>query len=131
MLETPKEVLGEGYPLPTDKARKETAPIWKLAFQIHETAHIGDNRFYEGTILPVKSDEHPDGTPYCDCYMQAWLQLHDPVYIAKVEAEEREAANDRKRIRRALRNKLKRAKARELAEQEALAFAIEFDERQV
>jgi len=56
MLETPKEVLGEGYPLPTEQARKETAPIWERAFEIHATAHIGDNRFHEGSMLPVRGD---------------------------------------------------------------------------
>jgi hypothetical protein len=113
MLETPKEVLGEGYPLPTEQARKETAPIWERAFEIHATAHIGDNRFHEGSMLPVRGDEYHNGTPYCDCYMRAWLEFHDPVKIAEAQALVRE-----------------KERLREL-EEERQKFAIEYFERVV
>src|SRR5208283_3731100 len=88
MLDTPKETLGEGYPLPTDAARKATAPIWSRAFAIHEKAHIGDTKYSSGHILPVRSEEPNSGTPYCDCYMRAWLELHDPIEIEKDKRRE-------------------------------------------
>ncbi len=93
MLETPKEVLGEGYPLPTEKARKETAPIWERAFEIHATAHTSDARYGAGHLLPVRPGPddviYPNSTPYCDCYMRAWLEFHDPAEIERAKRKKR------------------------------------------
>ena len=39
MLGTPREILGEGYPLPTDEARAQTSLVWNRAFKLHRETH--------------------------------------------------------------------------------------------
>ena len=84
MIKTPKVLLGEGYPLPTDKARLETAPIWELAFEIHKTAHdfTREKILSESTISPIF--ESPS---YCECYLKAWLQCLNPTFPKEVKIE--------------------------------------------
>ena len=91
MLPTPKECLGPGYPLQDDKEREEYRPIWKRAFEIHKEAHVGDARHNVGNILPIRASESITGTPYCDCYIRAWLEVKSadqPRIVSKPTVEQ-------------------------------------------
>ena len=81
MLSTPRWMLGEGYPLCTKKAQKDTCKIWERAFEIHETVHLWNDTdavlpdtARKGTIDPITNGEH-----YCECYLRAWLELSEQV----------------------------------------------------
>lgn len=82
MLGTPREILGEGYPLPTDEARAQTTLVWGRAFKLHREAHDftkGPQR--EGIIDPYHENDR-----YCDCYIRAYLELKKE-WIEAIEEE--------------------------------------------
>lgn len=86
MIKTPKWMLGEGYPLCTDKARLETARIWERAFELHSITHDfqRDKKMSEQVI-------NPDYTAvnYCECYLRAWLEFSEPEVPTSEPKEEK------------------------------------------
>jgi hypothetical protein len=89
MLSTPKRHLPKGYPLPSDSDHKKYAPIFKRAFEIHETAHDFDAvkpvkmkaGYWEvfgprtGILSPLKGRSKLSKAHYCDCYERAYQEL--------------------------------------------------------
>jgi hypothetical protein len=90
MLNTPKSHLPKGYPLPNADEQKKFDPVFKRAFEIHETAHsFKDNQIVKikgaweeygtrtGILSPVKGRTKLSKAHYCDCYEQAYQELKD------------------------------------------------------
>ncbi len=77
MLSTPKSHLPKGYPLSLDAENKKFAPVFKRAFDIHETAHdfVADPGPRKGILSPVKGRTKLSRSQYCDCYERAYQEL--------------------------------------------------------
>lgn len=156
MLKTPKECLGPDYPLQTPEQSKVYQPIWRRAFEIHQTSHDWDNKDWNGLS---KSSIHPIDTAvnYCDCYIRAWLEFHKDqdlesyiakyqkdlaqeltkrdAQIAKLVAQKKiEKARAKRRVQylgRATRIKAEKERIKAEEERKVIALRLEFEERQV
>lgn len=85
MLDTPSSHLPPGYPLTSDNAKGDYAPVWNYAFELHKNhlywapapiwnvgpeGQIKLDGPRKGIINPITGTLH-----YCDCYERAYRKI--------------------------------------------------------